>query len=434
MIVCNVISKANCASIKCVYLCSMKFTDYRLSDELKANLTKMGFKRPTDIQFKCIPTIQRGEDLLAIAQTGTGKTAAFAIPIIDKIQFGSKRAGAREIQCLVMVPTRELSMQLGDVFRAIAKNTKVRTISIYGGIEQDEQINALNNGADILVTTPGRMFDLISQGYIDLKNTDTLVLDEADQMLNLGFYKDIQDVIRFLPKKRQTLFFSATIDKNIKKLAYSLISKSAIRIQISPKNPVSKNVTHAVTFVEMDNKRFMLERILKEHDTLKVMVFVRTKVRAERLKAAMERVAITVETLHGDVEQREREHVLHDFKAGHSRVLVATDVSARGIDIPNVDYVINYDMPDVAENYVHRVGRTGRGRNKGQALSFCSQGERELLKGIEEYITVPIDILETTKRDIEESILFSDDGTNNWKALLEKDKTDKKKKRRGKKH
>lgn len=411
----------------------MKFTDYRISDELKANLTNMGFKRPTDIQFKCIPTIQRGEDLLAIAQTGTGKTAAFAIPIIDKIQFGGRKSGKRQIQCLVMVPTRELATQIGDVFRNIAKGTRVRALSLYGGVEQDSQIDALENGTDILVTTPGRMFDLVSQGYIDLSKVDTLILDEADQMLNLGFYKDIQDVLRFLPKHRQTLFFSATIDKNIKKLAYSLISKSAIRIQISPKNPVSKNVTHAVTFVEMDDKRFFLERLLKEQETLKFIVFVRTKVRAERVKAAMARVAIETETLHGDVDQKEREQVLAGFKAGRSRVLIATDVSARGIDIPNIDYVINYDMPEIAENYVHRVGRTGRGRNKGQALSFCSKDERPLLKGIEEYITVPVEILETTKKDIAESILFSDDGTNNWQALLEKNETDKKKKRKGKK-
>lgn len=411
----------------------MKFTDYRISDALKANLAQMGFKRPTDIQFKCIPTIQRGEDLLAIAQTGTGKTAAFAIPIIDKIQFGGRKSGKRQIQCLVMVPTRELATQIGDVFRKIAKNTKVKTLSLFGGVEQNTQIDALENGTDILVTTPGRMFDLISQGYVDLSVVDTLILDEADQMLNLGFYKDIKDVLRFLPKKRQTLFFSATIDKNIKKLAYSLISKSAIRIQISPKNPVSKNVTHAVTFVEMDDKRFFLERLLKENESLKFIVFVRTKVRAERVKAAMSRVGIITETLHGNVVQKERHQVLADFKTGNVRVLIATDVSARGIDIPNIDYVINYDMPTVAENYVHRVGRTGRGRNKGQALSFCSKQEQELLKGIEEYITVPIEVLETSKKDRQETIFFSDDGTNNWQALIEKNEADKKNKRKGKK-
>ncbi len=409
----------------------MRFSEYRISRELKSNLEEMGFKRPTDIQFKCIPNIQKGEDLLAIAQTGTGKTAAFAIPIIDKIQFNRKTPGKDGIKCIVMVPTRELCTQITDVFNQIARKTKVKTMAVYGGVEQDSQIERLIAGIDILVTTPGRMFDLVSQGYIKLNKIETLILDEADQMLNLGFYKDIEDLIRFLPKKRQTLFFSATIDKKIKKLAYSLVNSKAIRIQISPKNPVSKNVTHAITFVEMDDKRFFLERILKEKEALRFMIFVRTKVRAERVKAAMHRVGIETEAIHGDKEQKDRQKVLNDFKANKTRVLIATDVSARGIDIPNVDYVINYDMPDIAENYVHRVGRTGRGKNKGQALAFCSSGERELLKGIEEYITVPIDVLETNKKEIEETILFSDDGTNNWKALMQKDEADKKKKRKG---
>ena len=333
-----------------------------------------------------------------------------------------------------MVPTRELAIQITAVFQELGKGTKVKSLCVYGGVEQDPQIQKLEAGIDVLVTTPGRMFDLVSQGHISLDKIDTLILDEADQMLNLGFYKDIVDLIRFLPKNRQTLFFSATIDQKIKKLAYSLVNKAAIRIQISPKNPVSKNVTHAITFVEMDDKRFFLERILKESETLKFMVFVRTKVRAERVKAAMERVGIVVGTIHGDLEQKDREIVLKKFKTGEELVLVATDVSARGIDIPDVDYVINYDMPDQPENYVHRVGRTGRGRNKGQALSFCSEGERVLLKGIEEYITVPIEVLEADKKLINETILFSDDGTNNWKALMQKDVEEKKLKRKNNKN
>ena len=411
----------------------MRFSDYRISRELKANLEEMGFSRPTDIQFKCIPNIQNGEDVLAIAQTGTGKTAAFAIPIIDKIQFARKIPGKEGISCIIMVPTRELATQITEVFHKIGRNTKVKTIAVYGGVDQDPQIARLTAGVDVLVTTPGRMFDLVSQGHIKLDRIQTLVLDEADQMLNLGFYKDIVDLIRFLPKHRQTLFFSATIDAKIKKLAYSLVNSAAIRIQISPKNPVSKNVTHALTFVEMDDKRFFLERFLKEKEDLKFIVFVRTKVRAERVKAAMERVGIETSTIHGDKEQKDREAVLSDFKAGKIRILVATDVSARGIYIPNVDYVINYDMPDVAENYVHRVGRTGRGRNKGQAISFCAKEERPLLKEIEDYISVPIEVLTTDRAEYEDTILFSDDGTNNWKALIRKDEADKLKRRKKKK-
>ena len=411
----------------------MRFSDYRISRELKANIEEMGFSRPTDIQFKCIPNIQNGEDVLAIAQTGTGKTAAFAIPIIDKIQFARKIPGKEGISCIIMVPTRELATQITEVFHKIGRNTKVKTIAVYGGVDQDPQIARLTAGVDVLVTTPGRMFDLVSQGHIKLDRIQTLVLDEADQMLNLGFYKDIVDLIRFLPKHRQTLFFSATIDAKIKKLAYYLVNSAAIRIQISPKNPVSKNVTHALTFVEMDDKRFFLERFLKEKEDLKFIVFVRTKVRAERVKAAMERVGIETSTIHGDKEQKDREAVLSDFKAGKIRILVATDVSARGIDIPNVDYVINYDMPYVAENYVHRVGRTGLGRNKGQAISFCAKEERPLLKEIEDYISVPIEVLTTDRAEYEDTILFSDDGTNNWKALIRKYEADKLKRRKKKK-
>lgn len=411
----------------------MRFESYRITKEIKKNLAAMGFKRPTDIQFKCIPNIQKGEDVLAIAQTGTGKTAAFAIPIIDQIQFNRKKDGHSGIKTIVLAPTRELAVQIAEVFHQISRYTKVKTLAIHGGVEQDSQINTLLAGVDILVSTPGRLFDLIHQGYVETDTIKTLIVDEADQMLKLGFYKDIQDLLRHLPKNRQTLFFSATIDKEIKKLAYSLVNSKAIRIQLSPKNPVSKNVTHAITFVEPDHKRFVLERIIKENDTLKFLIFVRTRVRAERVKAAMERVAIQSDTIHGEKEQEDRFAVLKAFKSGENRILIATDVSARGIDVPNVDYVINYDLPDKPENYVHRVGRTGRGNQKGEALSFCAEHEKPLLEGIEEYIHVPIEIIELSKSDIDQSIFFSDDGTDNWKSLIAKNKEDLKKKRKKKK-
>jgi ATP-dependent RNA helicase RhlE len=410
----------------------MKFDDYRISQQLKDNLRSMGFKRPTDIQYKCIPNIQKGEDLLAIAQTGTGKTAAFGIPLIDKVQLLKKRMKSTCIRAIIMVPTRELAIQITEVMHQLGKNTKIRTQCIYGGVEQDSQIDALINGVDIIVTTPGRMFDLASQGHIKMSRVEILVLDEADHMLDLGFYKDIQDLIRYLPKERQTLFFSATIDKNIKKLAYSLV-RNAIRIQISPKNPVSKNVDHSVAFIEMDDKRFFLERLIKENEDLKILVFVRTKVRAERVKAAMARVDISTETIHGDVEQSEREEVLNNFKKGDSKILIATDVSARGIDIPHIDFVVNYDLPDKAENYVHRVGRTGRGKNRGQAISFCSKDEKELLAEIETYITVPIAVTTIDNKEYVDTKLFTDDGKDDWQALLSRDEEMKKKKRKKKK-
>ena len=383
----------------------------------------MAFRRPTDIQFKCIPHIQRGEDLLAIAQTGTGKTAAFAIPIIDKIQqikYKSFDKGS-VIRAVVMAPTRELAQQITKVFNEIGKNTKVKALCVYGGVEQDHQINKLVEGMDIVVSTPGRLFDLVSQGYLKLKKVEILVLDEADHMLDLGFAKDIDDLVNKIPGRRQTLFFSATISKKIKQQAYKMVSSAAIRIQISPKDPVSKNVDHQIVFVEMDDKRFFLQRLINENDGLKFMVFVRTKVRAERVKAAMERVGIDTLTLHGDVEQAEREINLQAFRSDACKILIATDVSARGIDVEGVDYVINYDIPEVAENYVHRVGRTGRGRAKGKAVSFCAKDEKDLVAAIEEYTTVPITRATVTKTEYSNTIELADDGKDNWKALMDLD-------------
>lgn len=398
----------------------MKFEEYRLSKEIKTNLLAMDFRRPTDIQYKCIPPIQRGEDVLAIAQTGTGKTAAFAIPLIDKIQQIKYKSGNKSsiIRSIIMVPTRELAQQITRVFNQIAKNTKVKALCIYGGVEQDYQINKLIEGIDIIVSTPGRMFDLVSQGYLKLNKIEVLVLDEADHMLDLGFSKDIDDLVAKLPKRRQTLFFSATINKKIKAQAYQMISSKAIRIQISPKDPVSKNVSHQMVFVEMDDKRFFLQRIIQENIDKKILVFIRTKVRAERLKNAMARVELDTLTMHGDKDQLDRDISLLAFKTGACSILIATDVTARGIDIEGIDMVINYDLPEVPENYVHRVGRTGRGKNKGKAISFCAKEEREYLQAIEDFITVPITRAKVTKREYQETIDFADEGANDWKKLM----------------
>jgi ATP-dependent RNA helicase RhlE len=377
----------------------MKFEKYHISEEIKKNLTRLGFKRPTDIQYKSIPSILKGEDVLAIAQTGTGKTAAFAIPLIDMIHRKKKSKRSKGIQCLVMVPTRELAMQIGEVFNGLGRHTKVKVFAVYGGVEQDPQIRKLRDGIDILVATPGRMFDLIKQKVFHLAGIKILVLDEADHMLDLGFIDDIKYVKKMLPKRHQTLFFSATINKRIKKLAFSQVKSSAIRIQISPDDPVSKNVGHYVTFIEMDDKRFFLERFIHEHPDSKMIVFVRTRVRAERVAKAMERAHIETFTIHGDKKQHDRSSVMKKFKEGDYHVLIATDVSARGIDIPDVDYVINYDLPDKAENYVHRVGRTGRGINKGVAISFCSKGEKESLEEIQQFINKKIEVLKISKKE-----------------------------------
>ncbi len=415
----------------------MKFENYSFSKEIKESIREAGFKKPTDIQYKSIFPILKGEDVLAISQTGTGKTAAFVIPVLERLWSSGKKTEPGRVRCLVMVPTRELVKQTERVFKQFGKNTSLSILGIHGGVEQDSQIESLKSGVDILIATPGRMFDLVSQGFIRLRKLEVLIVDEADHMLGKGFIKDIRDLLRFLPKRRQTLFFSATIDKQIKKLAYSLVN-NPIRIQISPKDPVSKNIKHFVAFVEMDDKRFFLERILKENPESKILVFVRTKVRAERVMKAMERVGIKTSTIHSDKEQKERIKVFSAFRRGDIKVLVATDVSARGVDIPEVEFVINYDLPEQAENYVHRIGRSGRGRNKGTAVSFCSENERELLEAIEEWIGKKIPRLEIDKSEYRETIDFSEQNVNDWRSVMKEIEQDEKsaakfKKKRAKK-
>lgn len=385
----------------------MKFTDYPLSPELKRSIGKLGWRRPTDIQYRAIRPILEGEDVLAVAQTGTGKTAAFAIPVLQKMHE-RKQGQFRDtgIRCLVMVPTRELALQLTEVFTQLAKGTGVNVLGLIGGVDQDPQIARLTKELDVLITTPGRMYDLLNQGQLRLERVEILVLDEADLMLDLGFIEDIRGVLGHLKKNRQTLFFSATINERIKKLAYSLVRKP-VRIQVSPKDPVSKNVDHAVVFLEMDDKRFFLERFLKERPAAKVLVFVRTRVRAERVTRAMERVGLTALTMHGDMEQEERERTLAAFREGEQRVLIATDVSARGIDVPDVTHVINYDLPEQPDNYVHRVGRTGRGKQRGVAYSFCAPEEHDLLRAIERGTGTTIRTEELDRSEYRETLAFS---------------------------
>ena len=378
----------------------MKFEEYRIADGIKTSIEKQGFKRPTDIKFKSISPILKGEDVLAIAQTGTGKTAAFVIPILHVLQERKIRQRPDGVKCLVMAPTHELALQIESVFKLLGKHTRINSFCIHGGVDQEPQIKQLNKGVDVLIATPGRLFDLVSQGALFLKRVEILVLDEADHMLDLGFIKDIKDLMRHLPRKRQTLFFSATINERIKKLAYSLVT-DAIRIQISPKDPVAKNIEHAVANIEMDDKRYFLSSMLRDNAESKILVFVRTKVRAERVKNALERVKIESDTIHSDKLQIEREETMQNFRSGRLKVLIATDVSARGIDVPNVDYVVNYDLPETTEHYIHRVGRTGRGTQKGQAVSFCSTEEKELLETIESELGKPIGKLQMTKKDYE---------------------------------
>lgn len=408
----------------------MRFEDYSFSPVIKKNLALAGFTKPTDIQYKAIPPILKGEDVLAIAQTGTGKTAAFVIPILDLLI--SDREAEPGIRCLVMEPTRELALQITDVFNSLGKGSRVKTLCVHGGVDQDPQIQRLEKGVDILVATPGRMFDLISQGYLEADKVQILVLDEADHMLDLGFIHDIRQLVKMIPRKRQTLFFSATIDAEIKKLAYSLV-KDAIRIQISPKDPVSKNVDHSVAFIGMDDKRFFLERLVNEHPDSRILVFVRTKIRAERVSEAMARVNVQSLTIHGDKDQKERVSALKQFRDGVFKVLIATDVSARGIDIAGVEYVVNYDLPEQPENYVHRVGRTGRGTKRGIAISFCSPEEKPLLDAIEEYTGNKISLLSITKSDYAMTLDLTAESKADWKSLVLQAEIEEAKYKKGKK-
>lgn len=408
----------------------MKFSSYNLMPQIKANLEYLGFRKPTDIQYKAIPPVLKGEDVLAIAQTGTGKTAAFAIPVIHRLQAGKTEKGKRNIRCLVMEPTHELVIQVTEVFRQIGKGTGIAVSGIHGGVEQDPQIQKLQKGLDILVATPGRMFDLVSQGHLKLDDVEILILDEADHMLDLGFIHDIRQLTKILSRNHQTLFFSATINQEIKDLAYSLVKKP-VRIQLSPQDPVSKNIDHSVAFIEMDDKRFFLERIIRENPESKILVFVRTKIRAERVLKALERVELSSLTIHGDKDQRDRFHALNQFKEGKIKVLIATDVSARGIDIPNVEFVVNYDLPEEPENYVHRVGRTGRGTQRGKAVSFCSTEEKTLLEEIQSYLKKEITVMPIERTQYEETIAISEDSDHDWKALLkEAERFETKKKRK----
>ncbi|PIE62741.1 MAG: hypothetical protein CSA25_03750 [Desulfobacter postgatei] len=399
----------------------MKFDKYAISRTLKQNLKTQGLIRPTDIQYKTIPSILNGEDVLAIAQTGTGKTLAFAVPVINMV-LNLKRTNKKPgIQSIIMVPTRELAVQIQEVFMALCRKTKVRPFAVFGGVEQDKQIQTLIKGCDILIATPGRMFDLISQKVIDVRQVKILILDEADQMLDKGFFEDIQCIKRLLKQRHQTLFFSATINKHIKKLAYSQVKSSAVRIQISPEDPVSKNVSHYVIFVEMEDKRFFLRKFIRENPESKILVFVRTTVRAERVAKSLARADINALTIYGKKDQGQRLAILTRFKQGDDKILIATDLSARGIDIPNVDYVINYDLPEQKEIYVHRVGRTGRGRSKGNAISFCSSQEKNLLTQIQDFLgkqiekivvsrdeyAFMVEVTETSK-DIREMILANE--------------------------
>ncbi|MFK8138102.1 MAG: DEAD/DEAH box helicase [Bdellovibrionales bacterium] len=390
----------------------MQFDKFPISSEILKNLKEMGFHRTTDIQYKSIPPILNGEDVLAIAQTGTGKTAAFAIPIIHKIHEFKTSKKTYGIKCIVLTPTRELAKQVGQVFARLSRGTKTTTYALYGGVEQDPQKHMIEGGIDILIATPGRMFDLVAQKAIDIRTASTFVIDEADQMLDLGFADDIKSIKKILGNKRhQTLFFSATINPKIKKLAYSQIQSSAMRIQVSPEQIVAKNVSHYITKVPMDEKRHLLTNFIQHSPETKTIVFVRTQVRAERVQKHLAKNGIDALSLHGGMSQEDRMNTIDVFSKMNSGIVIATDLSARGIDFSKITHVLNYDLPDVPENYVHRVGRTGRGMDLGEAISFCSEEELVKLKAIESFLSYPIEEV------VAEEYNFSDEGPQGIEAM-----------------
>jgi ATP-dependent RNA helicase RhlE len=420
----------------------MKFEKYtKLSPEIKNNLNDIGFNKTTDIQFKAISAIMNGEDVLAVAQTGTGKTGAFLIPLINKVHQQKINRCEFGITCLILVPVRELAKQIESVCLQLSQNTAVKSLAIYGGVEQESQIDTLVRGVDILIATPGRMFDLINQKYIDVQDVKVLVLDEADRMLDLGFIEDIISIKRKLKERHQTLFFSATFSLKIKKLAYSQIKSSALRIQISPHKLVSKNISHYIAKIPMDDKRHFLVNFFCDLPHTKTLVFVRTKVRADRVCKHLEKNSIESTVIHGSMPQEDREASIESFRIKEFGVLIATDVNARGIDLPGITHVINYDLPDDPENYIHRIGRTGRGFAKGEAISFCSAEESEKLASIEELIQMSIPELIIDHHSMKEDPLNNSESMSLEELLAVADdvfdsskKTKKKKKKKKKKN
>jgi ATP-dependent RNA helicase RhlE len=356
-------------------------------------LTQEGYTTPTPIQAKSIPIILRGNDLLGCAQTGTGKTAAFAIPILQLLGANKSFGRKRKIRSLIVTPTRELAIQIEESFKAYGRHTGLVSTVIFGGVNQNRQTAALRSGVDILIATPGRLLDLINQGHITLNFVEIFVLDEADRMLDMGFIHDVKKMLAKLPKKRQSLFFSATMPDEIVKLANTILSKPA-KVTVTPVSSTVDIIKQAVYFVDKGNKNALLVEILKDSAIKTALVFTRTKYGADKVVRMLHKKKINAEAIHGDKSQNARQRALKNFKAQTTRVLVATDIAARGIDVDDLEYVINYEIPNIAETYVHRIGRTGRAGAEGTALSLCDATEKEFLKDIEKLISKKISIID----------------------------------------
>ena len=365
-----------------------------LIEPLLKALKSEGYTTPTPIQEQSIPIVLNGQDLLACAQTGTGKTAAFALPILQLLQ-GTKtnQRGPRPIRALILTPTRELAIQIDESFAAYGKHVGLSHLVIFGGVSQHAQTNALRYGIDILIATPGRLLDLIDQRFINLSSIEMFVLDEADRMLDMGFIHDVKKVITRIPAKRQTLFFSATMPAEIASLAGSILTNPA-RVEVTPVSSTAEKIEQGVFFVEKNDKRMLLLHLLKDESIRTALVFTRTKHGADKVVKDLNRANIEAEAIHGNKSQTARQRALNLFKSGQIRVLVATDIAARGIDVDDLGHVINYELPNVPETYVHRIGRTGRAGASGIAYSFCDGEEREFLRDINKLIIKAIPVIE----------------------------------------
>ena len=373
----------------------MLFTDLELVEPILKALEKQWYKKPTPIQEKAIPYILEWRDVLGVAQTGTGKTAAFAIPTLQILSQKKKLENTNtNIKCLILTPTRELAIQIEENFIDYGKGLTLKHAVIFGGVSQGSQVQKLKRGLDILVATPWRLLDLMNQGYIDLSHIEIFILDEADRMLDMGFINDIRKVLMVLPSRRQTLFFSATMPKEISHLTDDILN-NPIKVEVTPVSSTAEKVDQAVLFVKKTDKKFLLITILENKKISQVLVFSRTKHGADRIVRELAKSGITAEAIHGNKSQNNRQRALSNFKSGKTRVLIATDIAARGIDIDELMFVINYDLPNEPETYVHRIGRTGRAGKDGVAISFCDQEEFEYLLDIEKLIWKKIRRMET---------------------------------------
>ena len=371
----------------------MTFNDLKLYNNIQQALEEEGYTNPTPIQEQAIPEILLGQDLVACAQTGTGKTGAFAIPILNLIHriVGSAKK-AKHIRTLVVTPTRELAIQIDESFKTYGKYTNVKSLVIFGGVNQVPQVNELKMGVDVLIATPGRLLDLHKQGFIDLDHLHHLVLDEADQMLDMGFINDVKKIIKLTPSNRQTLLFSATMPLAIRELADTFLTRPKY-ISVTPISSTAENVSQKVYFVNKDDKRLLLKQLIIQESLSNALVFTRTKHGADNIVKVLKKASIKAEAIHGDKSQNARQRVLEQFKNKEIDILVATDIAARGIDIEQLPFVINFDIPNISETYVHRIGRTGRAGNSGLAISFCGKDEKPYWLDIEKLIRMKVKVV-----------------------------------------